>query len=177
VRFIVEGAPYAPLRMSQTTPPTRRTPEEQQRLHEAIRIIFEERVTFNRLLGIRITSFDPQDPRVCFDMRPDLVGEFNSPRLHGGVTASVLDATAGLGIMLGLGEKFAHESAEQIALRIRKVGTIDLRIDYLRLGQAPAYEARAFITRLGGRIASARMELHGSDGIMVATGAASFVTS
>jgi uncharacterized protein (TIGR00369 family) len=155
----------------------RRAPEEQERLHETIRVIFEERVTFNRLLGIRITSFNAHDPRVCFDMRPDLVGEFNSPRLHGGVTASVLDATAGLGIMLGLGEKFSHESAEQIALRIRKVGTIDLRIDYLRVGQAPAYEARATITRLGGRIASARMELHGTDGVLVATGAASFVTS
>ena len=163
--------------MSHTPTPPRRSAQEQHGLHETIRQIFEERVSFNRLLGIRITSFNPQDPRVRFDMRPDLVGEFNSPRLHGGVTASVLDATAGLGIMLGLGEKFAHESAEQIALRIRKVGTIDLRIDYLRLGQAPAYEARAVITRLGGRIASARMELHGSDGVLVATGAASFVTS
>lgn len=163
--------------MSQQPPPPRRSASEQERLHHTIRDIFEERVSFNRLLGIRITSFDPADPRVCFDMRPDLVGEFNSPRLHGGVTASVLDATAGLGIMLGLGEKFSHETAEQIALRIRKVGTIDLRIDYLRVGQAARYEARAFITRLGGRIASARMELHGSDGIMVATGAASFVTS
>lgn len=163
--------------MSQSPAAARRSTDEQQRLHEAVRVIFEERVTFNRLLGLRITSFDPLDPRVCFDMRPDLVGEFNSPRLHGGVTASVLDATAGLGIMLGLGEKFAHEPADQIALRIRKVGTIDLRIDYLRVGQAQSYEARAVITRLGGRIASARMELHGNDGLMVATGAASFVTS
>ncbi|MEN9728546.1 MAG: hypothetical protein RL434_2912, partial [Pseudomonadota bacterium] len=163
--------------MSQQPLPPRRSASEQERLHHTIREIFEERVSFNRLLGIRITSFEPLDPRVCFDMRPDLVGEFNSPRLHGGVTASVLDATAGLGIMLGLGEKFSHETADQIALRIRKVGTIDLRIDYLRVGQAARYEARAFITRLGGRIASARMELHGNDGLMVATGAASFVTS
>jgi uncharacterized protein (TIGR00369 family) len=155
----------------------RRSAEEQNRLEREIRQLYERKVAFHQLLGLRVLSLDPAAPRIRFDMRPELVGHVSSGRLHGGVTATVLDSTAGLALMLAISEKFADESAVQVLHRIGRMGTIDMRIDYLRQGVGRFFIAGARVTRLGGRIGSAHMELHGDDGALVATGAASYVIS
>jgi uncharacterized protein (TIGR00369 family) len=163
--------------MTHPPPGPRRDPTEQARLEADLRNLFEHRITFNEMLGFRIASFDPARPRVRIEMRPTLVGHFSYGRLHGGVIASVLDATAGFALMLAIGEKHADESANQVIHRFGRMGTIDLRIDYLRQGIGQWFEAGARVTRLGGRIGSVQMELHADSGALVATGAASFVIS
>jgi len=63
----------------------RRDEAEQQRLEAALRDLFEERISFNRLLGVRVESFDPDDARISFEMRPEFIGHYLYGRLHGGV--------------------------------------------------------------------------------------------
>jgi len=155
----------------------RRGADEQRRFEDELRRMFEHRIAFNEVLGFRVVSFEPARPRVRFDMRPSLVGHFAYGRLHGGVIASVLDATAGLALMVAIAEKHADEGAVQVMHRLGRMGTIDLRIDYLRQGVGAWFEAAARVTRLGGRIGSVQMELHGDEGQLVATGAASYVIS
>ena len=137
--------------------------------------MFEQHISFNALLGLKIDSAQPGDVRGHFDMRPDLVGHFTHGRLHGGVISSVLDAMAGLALMVAIAERHPAESALQVMHRFARMGTIDLRIDFLRQGIGRRFVATAEVTRLGGRIASTLMKLHGDDGTLVATGAASFV--
>ena len=36
--------------------------------------LFEEDVAFQRLMGLRIISFNPERPRMRFDMQADLIG-------------------------------------------------------------------------------------------------------
>lgn len=110
-----------------------RTAADQHDFETALRDVFEQRISFNKVLGFRIESFDPLEPRVRFDMRPELVGHYLYGRLHGGVTA-VLDVTAGFALMCALAEKHRDEPAEQIIHRFLRLGTIDLRVDYLRQG-------------------------------------------
>lgn len=160
---------------NQPLPPRR--PEDQQRLEAALRDVFEERIAFNRILGFTIESFDPAEPRVHFDMRPELVGHFVFGRLHGGVTAAVLDATAGFALMCAIADKHRDEPAEQVMHRFARMGTIDLRIDFLRPGIGARFHAAARITRLGGRIGSTQMTLKNDAGLMIATGSASYVLS
>jgi uncharacterized protein (TIGR00369 family) len=155
----------------------RRCADEQSRLEAEIRQLYERNVAFHALLGLRVLSMEAAGPRIRFEMRPDLVGHVSSGRLHGGVTATVLDATAGLALMLAIAEKFAGESATQVLHRVARLGTIDLRIDYLRPGVGRFFVASARVTRLGGRIGSVHMELQGDDGALVATGAAAYVIS
>jgi acyl-coenzyme A thioesterase PaaI-like protein len=57
------------------------------------------------------------------------------------------------------------------------VGTIDLRVDFLRQGLGRWFEASARVTRLGGRIGSVQTELHSDDGTLIATGAAAYMVS
>jgi len=153
----------------------RRPAAEQARLDAALTELFERRITFNQTLGIRVSSLDPANPRVRFEMRPELVGHYSYGQLHGGVTSAVLDATAGFALMVALCEKFADEGCEQVMLRFARMGTIDLRIDFLQRGLGASFEVAARVTRLGGRIGSVQMTLHSDDGTLIATGAAAYV--
>jgi uncharacterized protein (TIGR00369 family) len=153
----------------------RRSATEQARLDATVKALFERGIPFNQVLGIEVVSADPARPRFRFRMRPELVGSASHGQLHGGVTAAVLDAMGGFALMVAVGEKFAHEPVEQLMPRFHRMGTIDLRIDYLHRGIGAWFEAGATVTRLGGRIGSVQMTLHADDGTLVATGSGAFV--
>ena len=55
------------------------------------------------------------------------------------------------------------------------MGTIDLRVDYLRPGRGKYFIATARIVRKGSRIAVTHMELHNDAGELIATGGAAYV--
>jgi acyl-coenzyme A thioesterase PaaI-like protein len=61
--------------------------------------------------------------------------------------------------------------------RFSKLGTIDLRIDYLRPGISEYFELHAEVMRLGSRVASTRMEFYGADGKLMSTGAGAYMIS
>lgn len=155
--------------------PTRRCAAEQARLDAQMTELWERRITFNQVLGLKVLSLRPGDVRIRLDMRPELIGHYAYGRLHGGVIAATLDAMAGIALMVELAEKHADESADQILHRFNRMGTIDLRVDFLRQGVGHHFVGRAEVTRLGGRLGSAQMRLENEHGTLIATGAASFV--
>ena len=158
-------------------PHHRRSAAEQQRLHDAMVQLWEQRITFNQVLGLKIVSLQPGDVRMRIDMRPELVGHYAYGRLHGGVISASLDALDGCALMVELGEKHADESADQVMHRFARMGTIDLRVDFLRQGIGQYFIGHAEVTRLGGRIGSTQMRLSNQDGTLIATAAASFVVA
>ena len=139
--------------------------------------LFEHKISFNKVLGLKIAAARPGDIRATFAMRPELVGHYTYGRLHGGVISSVLDAMGGLALMVGIAERFPHDNTLQVMQRFSKMGTIDLRIDYLRQGLGPQFTATAEATRLGSRIGSTQMRLVNDEGTLIATGAASYVVA
>ena len=155
----------------------RRSAEEQARLEATLREVFEHKLCFNELLGFKVESLDPRAPQISFAMRPDLIGHYQHGRLHGGVIATVLDTVGGLAATVAIAEKFNHETAEQMGHRFGRIGTIDLRTDYLHQGIGKKFIATGRITRLGGRIASVQMSLENEAGLLIATGCASYVIS
>jgi uncharacterized protein (TIGR00369 family) len=154
-----------------------RSAAEQALLSNGLIKLFDESITFNKTLGLTVLSLAPSDVRTGFHMQPSLVGHYHYGRLHGGVISAVLDGTAGLGLMVALGEKYKSESAQQIMERFIRMGTIDLRVDYLRPGIGTRFEASVKVTRLGGRIASTQMALTNENGELIATGAGAYVVS
>lgn len=159
------------------TAPSRRSAAEQARVEAALRDIFEKRIAFNQVLGIGIDSLVPNDVRLSFDMRPELVGHYLYGRLHGGVISATLDALGGLAVMVGIAEKHPHDDADQVQLRFAKMGTIDLRVDYLRPGLGRRFVGSAEVTRLGGRVGSTQMRLVNDEGKLIATAAAAYIVS
>ena len=144
---------------------------------EGVKAIFEEKVVFNRVLGLQITSVLPQRVTGSIDMRPDLVGHFAYHRLHGGVISAGLDAMAGLAVMAALGARHMDEPVPQRLARFARIGTIDLRVDYLRPAIGERFAMWAEVMRIGSRVASTRMEFHAEDGTLLSTGTAAYIVS
>lgn len=155
----------------------RRSPEEQRLLEAALRDLFEHKVTFNQTLGMTMVALAPPAPSARIEMRPDLIGHYLYGRLHGGVISAVLDAMGGVAVMVAITEKYCDETAEVVMHRFSRLGTIDLRVDYLRPGIGEHFIASAEVTRLGGRVASTQMRLVNQDGSLIATGAAAYIVS
>lgn len=154
-----------------------RSPEEQHRLEVALVDLFERRITFNQVLGLKIAAVKVGDVRATIDMKPELVGHYSYGRLHGGVISAVLDAMGGLALMVGIADRYPHDNTLQVMQRFSKMGTIDLRVDYLRQGLGRQFTATAEVTRLGARIGSTQMRLVNDEGTLIATGAAAYVVS
>ena len=139
--------------------------------------VFEEMIVFNQVLGLKITSLKPTQVRGRIDMKPDLIGHFSFNRIHGGVISAGLDAMGGLAVMAAIGARHMDETPLQRLHRFGKLGTIDLRIDYLRPGIGEYFELRAEVMRLGSRVASTRMEFLGADGKLLSTGCGAYIVS
>ena len=142
-----------------------------------LKLIFEEKVAFNLLIGLRIDALHGSGVSGHIEMRPELVGHFGHQRLHGGVISAGLDAMGGLAAMAAIGARHMAEPPAARLLRFGKLGTIDLRIDYLRPAIGEHFELRATVLRLGSRVASTRMEFFGADGTLLACGAAAYIVS
>lgn len=139
--------------------------------------VFEQRIAFNRLLGLHIGLVSGEGVTGHIEMRPELIGHYTHPRLHGGVVSAGLDAMGGLAVMAAIGARHMDEPPLQRLQRFGKLGTIDLRIDYLRPAIGERFELRAQVLRLGSRVASTRMEFLGADGKLLSTGAAAYIVS
>lgn len=150
---------------------------QDRQLLEQIRQLFNDRIPFNRVLGLRIDSLDYDHPRVRFDMRPELVGNFLRGNLHGGVISAALDVTGGLAAFLGVQKRLSDEPLDAKLERFGQLGTIDLRIDYLRPGIGEYFTAHAEVMRLGSRVATTRMEFRDAEGKLISTGSGAYIVS
>ena len=139
--------------------------------------LFEEQIFFNKLLGLKLQALSAKQAHVSLAMRTELVGNFSEGRLHGGVISAALDTTGGIAVTAALCARYPHESFEQHAARFARLGTIDLRIDYLRPGISQHFEMRAEVIRLGSRIANTRMEFFDHGGKLLATGNGVYIVS
>ncbi len=160
-----------------TTQHTARSPEQQALVDQALAHMFQELIPFNRFLGLKFQVETSGEVSATFSMRPDLVGSPQPARLHGGVIASVLDTLGGMAIVAGVIARHPQDTTDQVMHRFSRLGTIDLRIDYLRPGVGSRFVAHAHATRVGGRIGSAQMRLANHEGVLLATGAAAYVVS
>jgi uncharacterized protein (TIGR00369 family) len=142
-----------------------------------LKAIFEEKIVFNQVLGLKITSLTPSRVIGRIDMRAELIGHYAYNRVHGGVISAGLDAMGGLAVMAAIGARHMDESPLQRLHRFAKLGTIDLRIDYLRPGIGEYFELRAEVMRLGSRVASTRMEFLAADGKLLSSGAGAYIVS
>ena len=144
---------------------------------DGLKEIFEQRIVFNRVLGLRIDAVSGDGVSGSIAMRQELIGHYGHHRLHGGVISAGLDAMGGLAVMAAIGARHLDEPPAQRLHRFAKLGTIDLRIDYLRPAIGERFVLTAQVLRLGSRVASTRMEFSGADGKLLATGAAAYIVS
>ena len=144
---------------------------------EGIRQIYEEKIVFNQTLGIRLLEVLPHRVSACIDMRPELVGHFGYNRIHGGVISAALDAIGSLAVIAQLSARHMDESPAKRLERFARLGTIDLRVDYLRPGIGERFTIHAEALRVGSRVGTSRMEFRADDGTVLSAGMAAYIVS
>ena len=130
---------------------------------------------FNKLLGLEISHFNSEQSEVRFAWQDKLIGNPMQKILHGGVTASALDLAGGVVAAANIIEQLDDLSAPSIQQSLSRLGTIDLRTDFLRPGRGEAFVATARIIRSGNKVAVARMEMHNEQGDHIAFGTGTYM--
>jgi uncharacterized protein (TIGR00369 family) len=148
--------------------------EHAPELHQAVGQFFA-RIPFNQVLGIEIDALSSEQVTMHLPMRPELVGNFVQGILHGGAIASLLDVAGGAMALIGAFERHAGLPALERMARLSRLGTIDLRIDYLRPGRGQRFTATAVPLRAGNKVAVVRSELHNEEGVLVAVGTGTYL--
>ena len=146
-----------------------------EKLLQLLKEITEEKIPFNKLIGMKIETLDLDKIGIRFEMRPELVGNFTRGNLHGGVISSVLGVTGGMVAWAGIMKKMEGQSFDEISERFNKIGTIDIRVDYLRPGLGEYFIATGSTLRTGNKVSVTRMELHNDKGILIAVGTGTYV--
>ena len=146
-----------------------------EKLLQLLKEITEEKIPFNKLIGMKIETLDLDKIGIRFEMRPELVGNFTRGNLHGGVISSVMDVTGGMVAWTGIMKKMEGQSFDEISERFNKIGTIDIRVDYLRPGLGEYFIATGTTLRTGNKVSVTRMELHNDKGILIAVGTGTYV--
>jgi len=116
-----------------------------------------EQVPFNRLLGIQGESASAGACVLVLPVRPEFVGDFRRPALHGGVVCALIDTAGGVAAWSTLGPD-------------ESVSTVDLTVDFLEpAGLAAPLRAAGQLVRKGNRVCHVRVAVT-QDGKLVAEG-------
>jgi len=143
-------------------------------VHRVVHDLFSK-IPFNQLLGLEIEELTDDHARVSFRMRDELVGNYTRNILHGGVISATLDVTSGLMAFLGVAKRVRTGSLEEKMERFSRLGTIDMRVDYLRPGAGAYFVATARVIRSGNRIAVIHAELHNDSDELVASATCTYI--
>ncbi len=140
-----------------------------------LRELYETTIPFNRFVGMRFEELTTERCVMGVDMRTELVGNPMKGILHGGVIATVLDAVGGAVASVGLLKQLPPMSMSDLSQRFARMGTIDLRVDFLRPGKGAHFIASGDVLRLGKSIAVTKMELHNEQGTLIAHATAAYM--
>lgn len=146
-----------------------------EKIYQQLTDSWNGNMPFNQLLGLKITRFDAQKSEVRFLWDDKLIGNPTQKILHGGVTASALDLAGGTVAAANIIDQLSELSPEAIKQSLSKIGTIDLRTDYLRPGRGEEFIVTAHIIRSGNKVAVARMEMHNELGEHIAFGTGTYM--
>jgi len=112
-----------------------------------LRLIFEEIIPFNKFLGMKLIEITENFAKAKLPFREEFIGDPRANRLHGGISATLMDVIGGIVAMTVL------ESIND------KIATVDMRIDYLRPGKAEDIMAESRIIRRGSRLVVTEMKI------------------
>ncbi len=98
--------------------------------------MFVYHMPFNRALGMELERYEKEFAQLAFKNQPMMVGNWAQSILHGGVSASALDVAAGLVCVGSTLTRHETISEDELRQRLSRMGTIDLRVDYLRPSRA-----------------------------------------
>ena len=120
-----------------------------ERFQEIIAFM-EERIPFNRHLGIKIDELRKGYARFILAFREEFIGDARRPALHGGVISTLVDTCGGAAVWT----YFTREDG---------ISTVDIRVDYLMPGPDGDIFAESKIRRVGNRVAVVQSRVYAAN--------------
>lgn len=114
---------------------------------------------FNHHLGLKVTRMYKDGLTLECELRPELQNGHGT--LHGGVTATLVDAAIGMGIIALAGG--------------RPAGTVELKVNFLRPGVEGKFRCRSRILKAGKTLAFGEAVVRDHQGHVLATGTATYI--
>jgi uncharacterized protein (TIGR00369 family) len=152
-------------------------PESVKEIEPQLKIVWEvyDNLPFNRHLGLKVAFLDIDRAGYRFTMKDELIGNTVHGVLHGGVISAVLDTTGGLTATASALQRMKGRTRAEITDWIARVGTIDMRVDYLRPGRGTAFHSSGTVMRTGRKVAVTRMELKNQENLLIAVGTGTYI--
>ncbi len=151
------------------------SPETIEKILRMLTYVYDEKMPFNRYLGIRVDSLTLDKVVVRTDMEDDLVGNYEQKILHGGVISSVIDLTGGIIAQANAISKMKGITVGEMAKNFSMMSTINMRVDYLRPGQGDYFLCEGTVVRTGNKVSVTRMEFLNDSGQLIAVGTGSYM--
>ena len=114
---------------------------------------------FNRLLGFRVSRVYKDGLTLELELGEDHTNVLGT--MHGGVTATLVDAAIGMAVIGHLGG--------------RPATTVELKVNYLRPHAAGAVRTRARLLKVGRTLAFGVAEVKDVHGHLIASGSATYM--
>lgn len=130
---------------------------------DVLKYYFTEAIPFNRHLGLMVDELRPGHAVMSIAMKPAYIGDLLKGILHGGIISTLVDVTGGLTAFSVL--DWPRETS---------VNTIDMRVDYVRMGKGERFTCRGEIIRKGNRIVVTRTEVKDDQGHIIGLGTATY---
>ena len=144
-------------------------------LLKVVKEAYEEKLPFNRLLGLKVDYLTPDGACFKFPMREELLGNYITGALHGGAISAVFDATGGITATASALKKMEGAGVEEVMRQITRISTIDMRVDYLRPGKGEFFFSKGTVMRTGMKVAVIRLELRNQDEMLIAVGTGAYI--
>lgn len=164
-----------PLDRLLTVPVDMSDPGVIEKFLEILKNVYENRMPFNQVLGVRIELITMEKVIVRIEKKPELVGNFEMNILHGGVISAVIDLTGGIIIQANALRKMGNITIGDVFSNFVKMSTVDMRVDYLRPGFGDHFICTSSLVRIGNKVAATRMEFYNDKNQLLATGAGTYL--
>lgn len=136
---------------------------------------YTQHIPFHRHLELKVMDWETGSPKMYVDNKEQYVGNFTRGNLHGGVAATLLDVVGGAVAYVEVVNRKQLNTTDELMEQFSKMGTIDIRIDYLRPGFGKRFIASGFVLRTGNKVSVTRMELHNEEDVLIAVGTGAYI--
>ena len=140
-------------------------------------INFLEQIPFNKALGLRPTKLSQDYCEFKMNMKDDLIGNFLQGILHGGAISTALDVTGGAMALVAAWQSLKDRDvpSSERPKTLSKLGTIDMRVDFLQPGKGKEFTIGATLLRIGNKVAVTRMEFKNEKNDLIAVGTGTYL--
>lgn len=173
LRSVLDGKPL-PAELVEHIPDME-SEEFQRGLLEGLAYTYGHKMPFNKYLGIEIAELTFERAVIQIASREELHGNYVQKILHGGVISAVMDLGGGMIAQVHAVRRMRKTSLGELFVRLSKMSTLNLRVDYLRPGAGASFRCVSRTVRAGNKVAVTQMEMFDEAQDLIAIGAGTYL--